>query len=410
MDRFRATNTRVLSPRSRQFRITITIAFAFCLVAATTRSGIASGAGAGASMLAAGGGHSCVVTPARMVKCWGLGGDGELGNASTESTAVPVMVSGLHGARSVAAGAYHTCALLTQGTVQCWGYNFHGELGNGTRHGPDTCTRRSGTKSDPCSTKPVAVKGLSGVIAIAAGAYHSCALLSTATVKCWGYDAEGQLGDGTTKTAITPVAVTGLSGVRAIAAGGVTSCAVLTNGTVKCWGNHFRSTPTSVAGIRNAVAIAAGYFHECALLAAGTVECWGTNAFGQLGNGTFASSSKPVPVIGLTGITAVAGGEDHSCALSVSGSVHCWGYDQWGQIGTRPNVTPATSCDGGAPCHPKPVRVNGLAGVAEIATGFKHSCALLASGTVKCFGYNGDGELGNHTHTSSYQPVTVNSV
>ena len=277
----------------------------------------------------------------------------------------------------------------------------------GSRTGPDICSRRSGTPGQPCATQPVAVTGLTGVTALAAGAYHSCALGGTGTVKCWGYNAEGQLGDGSVKTSPKPVSVIGLSRVRAIVAGGVTTCALLTARTVKCWGNRYGSTPTIVPGLSGVTAFAAGYYYLCAVLTAGTVKCWGNNAFGQLGNGTFASSATPVAVTDLRGVTAITGGEDHACALLGNGTVRCWGYDQWGQLGTRPNVTPKTNCGDGSPCHPIPVAVQGLTGVAAVAAGYKHSCALLAGANVKCWGYNGEGELGNRDHTSSYVPVQV---
>jgi alpha-tubulin suppressor-like RCC1 family protein len=359
--------------------------------------------------LAAGNGHSCAVPTAGTVRCWGLNRDGELGNGTTTNASRPVTVTGLSGVRAITAGDYHACALLTNGTVQCWGYNFHGELGV-SRDGPAMCTRRPSTTGQACSTSPVAVVGLSDVSALAAGAYQTCALLSVGTVECWGYNAEGQLGDGSVRTSSLPVHVVGLNGVAAIAAGGGTSCAVLKAGSVKCWGNGYRHTPVTVPGLNGVVAITAGYYYVCALLAAGTVKCWGSNAFGQLGNGTFKNSSRPVTVMGLRGITAIAGGEDHACALSSTGTVACWGYDQWGQLGARPNVTPTTNCGDGSPCHPTPVVVHGLAGVAVITAGFKHTCAMLKTGSVVCWGYNGDGELGNRERNSSYTPVLVSGV
>jgi alpha-tubulin suppressor-like RCC1 family protein len=359
--------------------------------------------------LAAGNGDSCAVLPAGTVKCWGLNVDGELGDGTTTSASRPMTVTGLSDVQAVTAGDYHSCALLDNGTVQCWGYNFHGELGVG-RDGPESCSRRPGVTGQACSMTPVTVAGLSGVSALTAGAYQTCALLVSGTVQCWGYNAEGQLGDGSVKTSSKPVTVIGLNRVRAIASGGVTSCALLAAGSVKCWGNGFKETPVTVAGLDDVQAITAGYYYECALLDNGTVKCWGSNAFGQLGNGTFKNSSRPVTVIGLRGMTAIAGGEDHVCALSGAGTVECWGYDQWGQLGARPNVTPTTNCGDGSPCHPTPVAVTGLGQVAAITAGFKHTCALSKTGSVSCWGYNGDGELGDHELRSSYIPVAVSGV
>ena len=115
----------------------------------------------------------------------------------------------------------------------CWGANERGELGLGTSSGPQMCA-----SSEPCSTTPVKVPGLSGVVAIAAGGYDTCALLSDGTVRCWGGNDDGQLGDGTTMDSSTPVAVSGLRGASAIAMGDASACALVSSGDVACWGDN----------------------------------------------------------------------------------------------------------------------------------------------------------------------------
>ena len=189
-----------------------------------------------------------------------------------------------------------TCALLSDGTVRCWGQNTDGRLGDGT-----TDSR----------TAPVTVSGLSGVTSIAAGADHACAVTSGGTVKCWGDNWYGTVGDGTTRNnRLSPVAVSEISGAAALTAGPWYSCALLSSGTVKCWGKNWqgklgdgttedRLTPVAVSGLSRAAGVTAGQDHVCALLSDATVSCWGDNWYGQLGDGTSEDRRTPVSVIGL---------------------------------------------------------------------------------------------------------------
>jgi alpha-tubulin suppressor-like RCC1 family protein len=290
----------------------------------------------------------CALLRDTTVKCWALGESGQLGDGTfTQYSPAPVAVSGLTGATALAGGYGHACALLADGSMRCWGGNIHGELGNGTTADPTT--------GPPGSALPVAVTGIADAIAITTGAYHTCAVLSDGTARCWGINHQGQLGDGTRTSSSIPVAVEGLANVAAISGGGVHTCAVLADRTVWCWGeNEFgqlgdgttatATTPVQVVGISDAVAVVTGWRHACALLADSTARCWGQNEFGQLGDGSIAHSSIPVPVSALTGAVGLtAGWWHHSCALLANGSVKCWGMNDWGQLGDGTTSTSAIS-------------------------------------------------------------------
>ena len=345
--------------------------------------------------------HTCAVTVAGRIKCWGENYNGQLGRAVGFSGPQPDFVDGLSsGASQVIGGSDHTCAVVAGG-VKCWGIGA-GRLGNGT--------------AEP-QTAPGPVLGLtSGVAEIGSTLDATCALTTAGAVECWGANHHGQLGDGTTDHRAQPFDLQGLSDpVGDLATGYEHSCALLSGGTdagsVRCWGGNRlgslgdgthlqRLTPTTtVIGLTDVTQISAGYYLTCALKSDGHVWCWGQGGRGQLGNGAFLDSDIPVEVQGLIDAEQISVGYDFTCALRTGGSVVCWGDDQFGRLGddngdaNGDRATPASVA---------------LAGPAQqISAGGGHACALLVSGPVQCWGWNGSGQLGNDSTVDSPSPVNV---
>jgi alpha-tubulin suppressor-like RCC1 family protein len=373
----------------------------------------------GATAIALGGAYdnysqACALLAGGTVACWGDDQSGELGVGSSTGPATcmfgyacaktPVAVPALTGVTAISAGGADTCALLAGGTLDCWGDQNEDELGLGTTGGPDVCVQNTA-----CSTSPLAVPTLSGVTAVAVGNAQVCALVAGGTVKCWGTNLvqnEPMLGTPVP----SPTTVPGLTGVTAIAVGGFHACALLAGGTVECWGDNTfgqlgngtglaSATPVAVSSLHGVTAITAGYEWTCALIAGGTADCWGFNSDGELGNGMTMFSLTPVAVSNLTRAIAIAaGGGDSTCALLQGGTVKCWGGNMYGELG---NASPSPSLT--------PTTVSGLTGVTAISVGAYSACALLSGGTVECWGANVSGQLGDGLVSNSSVPVSVSA-
>jgi alpha-tubulin suppressor-like RCC1 family protein len=292
--------------------------------------------------------------------------------------------------------------------------------------------------------------------AVAVGFGFACGIDEAGGAMCWGKNAFGTLGNGTTTDSALPVQVTGLtSGVTAISAGAVNACALLAGGSVVCWGNNGSgqlgngtttdsAVPVQVTGLTSGVtSMSVGDNTACAVTASGGAVCWGLGMFGELGNGGTANSSVPVPVTGLTsGIARVSVGGATACALTTGGAVQCWGNNGFGTLGddfaetqsaVPVQVIGLTSgvvaiSNGGAPAcailtggavqcwgtdigtnntNGVPVPKAGLANVTALGVGNVSACAILAGGALECWGDNSTGQLGNGTTTSTPTPGAV---
>jgi alpha-tubulin suppressor-like RCC1 family protein len=340
--------------------------------------------------------HTTALTTGGVVWAWGYNGYGQVGDNTNTSRLVPTQVlqaaaspaphPPLFSVCAIAAGELHSLAATCEsGIVWAWGNNDYGQIGDGTNSWRNTAVQLT----------------LSGVVAIAAGSYHSVALKSDGTVWTWGLNASGQLGDGTTTERTLPVQVTGVSGIVAIAAGHYHTLAVKNDGTVWAWGRNSsnelgdgsavqRNSPVQLPSLTGVIAVAGGTMHSLALKADGTVMGWGSNSYGQLGDATLTSKSTPQPVARfLPFVTAIAAGEAHSLFVGLDGYVRASGQNTVGQLG-----------DGTTTNRQSPVQVLNLSGISRVSAGYLHSVALARDGTVWTWGQNSDGESGDGTRTN----------
>ena len=411
--------------------------------------------GATFASLTGGGFHTCALTSAGAAYCWGSNGVGQLGDWTGTTRLTPTAVTMPSGVTfaSLTAGRHHTCGLTSGGAAYCWGYNGYGQLGDGT-----TLNRLA----------PSVVAMPSGVtfVSLAGGSNHTCGLTSAGAGYCWGYNPDGQLGDGTTTTRLAPTAVTMPSGVTfaSLAAGQTHTCGLTSAGAAYCWGSNSdgqlgdgttttRLMPTAVitpGGVTFA-SLTGGQHHTCGLTAAGAAYCWGDNGFGQLGDGTTTTRLTPIAVTMPGGVTfaSLTVGQTHACGRTSAGAAYCWGGNVNGELGTTAgrrfewpvpllalNTQGVTSLgsarsgvqacalmpsgaafcwgsgqlgDGTTTTRPTPTAVTMPGGVtfASLTGGGTHTCALTPAGAVYCWGYNNYGQLGDGTTTTRTTPAAV---
>ncbi len=345
----------------------------------------------------------------------------------------------INGIKRIVSGDAHTCVLTGQNRVRCWGDNQYGQLGYGnTLDVGDAATRL------PYLIGDVPLPELDPVQQLVAGANHTCALLQSGLLYCWGRNQAGQLGynrtdnlgDGEAVTSFGFVTLGGLA--TRVAAGGAHTCAIRESGAAKCWGNNqygqlgYGNTanvgdnePVSAANnlafgsgltLRD---LALGAYHTCAVFTSGAVKCWGRGAEGQLGQGTTSSFGDneqltTVPLVSLTGtVRKLATGAIHTCALTDAGTLRCWGYGGFGQIGQIFNHPNGNIGVGGGNWGDQPNElpsnlpsdINTGAAVTDVASNGHHVCALSSDGRLKCWGSGASGQLGYGNSLSQGAPL-----
>lgn len=292
-----------------------------------TPTAVNLGTGISAKQVAIGIDHACAILNDNSVSCWGNNSAGQLGQPlSIPSLSSPLVVSGIL-AKAIALGFEHTCVITQTDAVQCWGSNAKGQLGQG-----------QGTLQN--SSTPQTISALTAK-SIKSGYHHLCAIASDDSVKCWGDNQYGQLGNGTNTDSPTVVGASGLSGVIALAAGSYHSCAA-TASAVSCWGRNDAGqlgtngtsnlnlptlAGTTSAGVSQLVA---GLAHTCVLST--NIGCWGSNASSQLSGSTAGGNSLVVVTLPVTSHSLVAG-LSHTCAQGSDNQTYCWGAGSSGRLG-----------------------------------------------------------------------------
>jgi alpha-tubulin suppressor-like RCC1 family protein len=398
----------------------------------------------GAVELAHGRDHACARMADGSVRCWGGAGHSELGNRahgaarSEQPIAVdlampPPAAAAEAEVLQVEAAGSSTCALMADHGVRCWGDGTLGQLGvpAATLHvagEPDYVTHRA---------HPEAVPGVKGATQLALGGYTGCALLDDGRVSCWGNNRDGELGDRKSTDPRAAAIVPGLDHVHAIAISPSSTqvhvCAVLADASVRCWGGNGHGelgvdhasadgAPVAVPGLTGVAQIAAGDGATCAVKTDGSVWCFGDNTHGLLGDGTHTSRAKPAAVPGVKDVAEVAIAYDHACARGIDGSVRCWGAPgPWAPGSDKAGVMTPTAIAGWTDAvairagysgmmiirkdgsvqsryfdsgFASPKTIDGLT-AAQVSWSGYHACAVRRDHTVRCWGDNGNGQMGD---------------
>jgi alpha-tubulin suppressor-like RCC1 family protein len=337
--------------------------------------------------------HTCVVRADGTLYCWGDNTFGQLGLGVAGSSLLPVRVGTQANWKTVVAGAFHTCAITTGGAVYCWGRNDRGQAG--------------ADPADPATSLTIdtpRLVSLTGATGLALGDFHSCALAGSA-VYCWGANALGQLGRGTSADSYTPVGVAGI--YTQVAAGANHSCALSSDGAVACWGSNatgqigssvpigaWSALPVAVSGLpaadERATSLAAGGPRTCVTYRSYGVACWGSNAARRSGD-SLGYSTTPIDM-GFTDAVGVTLGESHLCVRKLAGDVGCWGDNSFGQLGDTSTASrwllPASI-------------VSTSRDAVALVTGPMHTCAVLlpvpgeTAAPLVCWGRGEEGQLGD---------------
>ncbi|WII71665.1 hypothetical protein QJS83_14445 [Bdellovibrio sp. 22V] len=399
-------------------------------------SAVNLGAGRTAKMITAGYDHVCAILDTDDIKCWGNGGDGQLGSddsfdlgddANEMATLAIVNVGAGRKVKYIAAGGLHTCAILDNDDLKCWGYNGSGQLGY------DSWDNIGDLPGQMAALGPVNIGAGRKAQQVALAEEHTCVILDTNEVKCWGNSNNGETGyddenyrggDPGDMAALVPVNLGVGRTAKEIKAGYYHTCVILDNNQVKCFGNNvsgqlgynnteeYGNTPGSMAALptvnlgsgRTAKSLSLGNSYSCAVLDTDVLKCWGDNTHGKLGqeiSHNFAAvdaNLADLPPVGVGAVAQVVTGVNHTCAILSSGDLKCWGSNTAGQLGYDDTVARGGTAGSIAALAPVNLGAGRTAKAVVLAGGY--TCAILDNDQVKCWGSNGSGQLGYDSTTA----------
>jgi alpha-tubulin suppressor-like RCC1 family protein len=355
-------------------------------------------------------GHTCAVKSDSSIFCWGNNSYGQLGNGSfgnnisspSSDIYVDAFYNRLTDIYHFSVGLSHTCAVDNSNQIWCWGNNYYGQLGIGKDY-----NYYQTYYSFPRQVTSVGkVKGVSG------GYSSTCVIKEDNSLWCWGGNDSGQLGDGTfINRAFPHMKIT--DNVLQISANQYNTCAIISDNSLWCWGSNWYgqlglgfsggniNTPQKVT--EEVASVSVGEKHTCAMKQDNSPLCWGDNELGQIGDETNIQRESPYPVKISDIVISVSSGYYHTCALMSDRSLWCWGYNRYGQLGSGSSTH---NCGGGYYCK-NPIKI--MDDVVQFSAGAYHTCAVKTDGSLWCWGYNGQGRLGDGTNTTRYTPVPITS-
>ena len=244
---------------------------------------------------------------------------------------------------------------------------------------------------------------------VALGRTHSCALMSDDSVRCWGHNTYGGIGDGTTKFKDTAVTVSSGTSFKSVAVGLDHSCAVTTGGDLYCWGRNAnnqigdntvtqRTSPVLVDSGVAYTMVSAGESHSCGITSTNKLRCWGLGDLGQIGQGTAANQAVPLEIDGTNSYQFVAAGSKTTCAITTANKLRCWGRNTYNNLGDGTTTNAST-----------PISIDATADYSFVSVGSHHTCGILTSGGLRCWGDNTFGQVGDSSNTARTTPVVVDS-